>query len=61
MTLTRKVTIDAPVDYRIATMVHFVKMLEKSGRITFTPAPFTDDQLVDWAATFWDSQHGEDD
>ena len=59
MTLTRKVTVDQPVDYRIATLVHFVRKLESIGKLKFTEA-LTDEQLVELADDFWESQHGED-
>lgn len=59
MQLTKKVTVDQPVDHRIAAMVHFVRRLEHDGRIK-SSSPISDDDLVKLAEDFWNSLHGED-
>lgn len=59
MTYTRKVVVNQPVDYRVAAMVNFVKKLQAQGIIQF-PKPITDEELVESACDFYDSQHGED-
>lgn len=56
--LKKTVTIEVKVDGRIADLVYFVKALrERHGAHIMD---MRDDELVDAAESFWDTQHGED-
>lgn len=56
--LKKTVTIEVKVDERIADLVYFVKALrERHGAHIMD---MRDDELVNAAEDFWDTQHGED-
>lgn len=56
--LKKTVTVQVPVDWRIADLVYFVKALrERHGAHIMD---MRDDELVAAAESFWDTRHGED-
>lgn len=56
--LKKTVTIEVKVDGRIADLVYFVKALRE--RYGAHIMDMRDDELVNAAEDFWDTQHGED-
>lgn len=56
--LKRTVTVQVPVDWRIADLVYFVKRM--SARHGDKLKDLTDEELVEAASDYWDSAHGED-
>jgi hypothetical protein len=58
MSLEKTVTVRVKVDSRIADLVYFVKALRTRAGVALLE--MTDDELVEAAESFWDTQHGED-
>lgn len=58
MALTETVTVTRPIDSRIADLVYFAKALAK--RHSLDLKGLTDEQLIEAANDFWESQHGEE-
>ncbi len=56
--LKKTVTVRVNVDPRIADLVYFVKSLRTRAGAGLLE--MTDDELVEAAESFWDTQHGED-
>lgn len=56
--LEKTVTVRVKIDSRIADLVYFVKSLRTRAGAGLLE--MTDDELIDAAESFWDTQHGED-
>lgn len=56
--LKKTVTVRVKVDPRIADLVHFVKYVREVHGERYLI--LNDDDLVQAAESFWDTQHGED-
>jgi len=56
--LEKTVTVRVKVDSRIADLVYFIKDLR--GRHGPRLLSMEDEELIEAAESFWDSQHGED-
>lgn len=56
--LKKTVTVQVNVDPRIADLVHFVKYVREIHAEKYLI--MNDDDLVQAAESFWDTQHGED-
>lgn len=55
--LIETVTVERPVDPRIADLVHFAResIRRAQGRYSVP-----DNELITWAREYWDREHGED-
>jgi hypothetical protein len=56
--LEKTVTVKVKVDPRIADLVYFVKSIRSKHAEGIMI--MTDEELIDAAESFWDTQHGED-
>lgn len=56
--LEKTVTVRVKVDSRIADLVHFVKYVREHHAERYLI--LNDDDLIQAAESFWDTQHGED-
>jgi len=59
--LTKTVTVRVKVDPRIADLVYFARAMgRKYGKDLASDADVSNEELIEDAEAFWDSQHGED-
>lgn len=56
--LKKTVTVQVPIDWRIADLVYFVKAMAK--RHGDKLSQLSDEELIAAAESFWDTRHGED-
>lgn len=56
--LKKTVTVQVPIDWRIADLVYFVKSVREQYAEKYLL--LSDEELIAAAESFWDSRHGED-